>query len=165
MSVPSHVSSLWDAYCNSVGGIDASRFYEAFYFGDDQELADSLARLVLLGVKRATATSVWSLEVAGKRPPAVGDLSVVTDWARRPLCIIETVAVDVVPFSQVTAGFAAMEGEGDGSLAYWQDAHRQYFVRECARAGRRFTEDMPVVCEQFKVVHRDGASPPMTSSS
>ncbi|MGR4868778.1 ASCH domain-containing protein [Variovorax sp. LARHSF232] len=74
--------------------------------------------------KRATATSLWSLE----RLPAPGDLSIVTNWSGAPLCIIETLAVDVVPFNEVGAEFAATEGEGDGSLAYWQEAHRPYFA-------------------------------------
>jgi uncharacterized protein YhfF len=57
-----------------------------------------------------------------------------------------------MPFGEVTAEFAAMEGEGDGSLTYWREAHSAYFSRECARNGRVFTENMPVACEQFKVV-------------
>ena len=52
---------------------------------------------------------------------------------------------------EVGAEFAAKEGEGDGSLFFWRDAHRQYFTRECDRIGRRFTEDMPVACERFEV--------------
>lgn len=44
--------------------------------------------------------------------------------------------------------------EGDGSLLYWQSAHRAFFGRECASAGREFTETMLVVCERFAVVYR-----------
>lgn len=57
-----------------------------------------------------------------------------------------------MPFKDVTADFAAAEGEGDGSLAFWRAAHAAYFTRECARLGRAFSEDMPVVCERFDVV-------------
>lgn len=76
------------------------------------------------------------------------------DWAGTPLCVIETEAVDVVPFGEVSATFAAIEGEGDGSLSFWREAHRQYFTRECIRIGRLFSEDMPVACERFRVVYR-----------
>ena len=55
------------------------------------------------------------------------------DSAEKALCIIETVQVDVMPFEQVSAEFAAIEGEGDGSLAYWRQAHLEYFTRECER--------------------------------
>lgn len=58
-----------------------------------------------------------------------------------------------MPFSQVDADFAATEGEGDGSLTFWREAHRAFFTRECARLGRTFTEQMPVVCERFERVY------------
>jgi uncharacterized protein YhfF len=154
MTPPPSIAAIWRAYASSVGSIDDSRFYEAFFFADNDESANSLAELVLSGKKRATTTALWSFAAEGKRPPAPGDLSVVTDWAGVPKCIIETTAIDTVPFNQVTAEFAAAEGEGDGSLENWRDAHRHFFSRECARHGRIFTEDMLVACERFKVVFR-----------
>lgn len=154
MPVPAHLAAFWSAFAKTAGGVDEARFYEAFFFGDSQALADDLAPLVLRGTKRATAASLWSFEAEGKRLPRPGDLSIVTSWSGEPLCVIETRAVDVMPFKQVGAEFAATEGEGDGSLAYWQEAHRAYFSRECARAGRSFSEDMPVACERFEVVYR-----------
>ena len=129
-----------------------SRLYEAFCFGDSEALANELGALVVAGTKRATAGSIWALEAERKTPPKPGDLSIVTTWSGEPLCVIETTHVDIVPFSEVGAEFAATEGEGDGSLAYWRCAHTSYFSRECARLGREFTSDMPVVCERFKVV-------------
>ena len=158
MALPAEVSDIWNAYAESVGGVDEARFYEAFFFADDEETANALADLVLAGTKRATAGTAWSYEAEGKRLPMPGDLSVVTDWAGVPKCIIETLAVDIVPFNLVTAEFAATEGEGGGSLAYWQAVHRQSFARECARHGRQFTEDMPVACERFRVVFQPAAA-------
>lgn len=154
------IAEIWNAYADSVGGVDETRFYEAFFFADSEEMANSLAELVLSGTKRATAASFWSFELGGKRLPAPGDLSVVTDWAGTPQCIIETLALDIVPFDQVTEEFAATEGEGDGSLGYWREVHREYFARECARHGRRFSEDMLVACERFTVVYRRQSARP-----
>lgn len=152
--IPSHLDEFWRSFAISIGGVDASRFYEVCIFGDSEDLANELAALVLRGIKRATAGSVWSYEGEGKRLPRPGDLSIVTNWAGRPLCIIETEAVEVMPFSAVSAEFAATEGEGDGSLSFWREAHRQYFTRECARAGRQFSEDMLVACERFNLVYQ-----------
>lgn len=143
---------MWSAYTRSVGGVDEARFYEAFQFGDSAALADELGQLVLSGTKRATTGSVWSFEASGKRLPRPGDLSVVLDGQGTPLCIIETTQVDVMPFDEVSAEFAAVEGEGDGSLAFWRQAHVGYFTRECERAGRTFGGGMPVTCERFRVV-------------
>jgi uncharacterized protein YhfF len=152
MVIPSNVQSMWRAYLDAVHDADESRFYEAFSFGDSPEMADELGQLVLAGVKRATAGSVWSYESAGNQIPKKGDLSVVTDSKGTPLCIIETIQVDIVPFAQVTAEFAAIEGEGDGSLTYWRDAHRAYFLRECNSSQRVFSESLLLACEQFRVV-------------
>jgi len=158
MPIPPHLASFWNDFAKSYRGASEERLYEAFFFGDSEELANDLAALVLRGTKRATAGAVWSYEAEGKRPPQPGDLSIVTDWSGQPLCIIETQSVEVVPFQEVTAEFAATEGEGDGSLSFWQEAHRSYFTRECASAGREFTNSMLVACERFAVVYRPKTS-------
>jgi uncharacterized protein YhfF len=157
MAIPSHLLDFWHCFTRAVVGVDEARFYEAFYFGDNEGLANELATLVLKGTKRATTGSVWSFEVEGKRLPQPGDLSIVTNWSGEAQCVIETQAVEILPFSEVTPQFAAVEGEGDGSLSFWQHAHRQYFTRDCARAGRQFTEGMLVACERFNVVYPPSA--------
>lgn len=154
MTIPDSAQALWSAYSQAQGGVDESRFYELFSFGDSPAMADELAALVLAGIKRATAGSVWSYEASGKGVPKPGHLSIVTDSQGRPLCIIETLQVDITPFHAVTAEFAATEGEGDGSLDYWRREHRNYFERECEGTDRVFSEDMLLACERFRVVHR-----------
>lgn len=153
MPVPAALSSFWAEFATASGSADEARFFEAFCFGDSPAMAAELAALVLQGRKRATAAALWSCEADGKRLPQPGDLSIVTDWTGRPLCVIETQAVEVLPFGEVTAEFAAAEGEGDGSLAFWQQAHAAFFSRECAAAGQVFDHAMPIVCERFTVVY------------
>lgn len=153
MPIPPRLVPFWQEFSEATGGSDEGRFYEAFFFGDREDLANDLAALVLRGTKRATAGAVWSYEAQGKRIPQPGDLSIVTDWSGRPLGVIETQSVEVVPFCQVTADFAAAEGEGDGSLSFWREAHKEYFIRECANAGRTFSEDILVACERFTLVY------------
>jgi uncharacterized protein YhfF len=160
MEMSPSVADFWDRFRAVSAAADLARFYEAFYFGDSEELANSLADLVLQGVKRATTGSLWSFEHEGKRPPRLGDLSIVTNWSGSPLCVIETTKVDVVPFKEVSAEFAAIEGEGDGSLEYWREGHKAYFSRECTRMGRAFSEDILVACEQFRVVFVGSQSAP-----
>lgn len=152
--VPSNIAAFWDAFCAAEGKDVSARFFEAFHFDDNESSANELAELVLTGVKRATASLLWSFESAGRSPPSPGALSVVTCWSGTPVCVIETTSVEVVPFDEVSADFAATEGEGDGSLAYWQRVHRDYFGRECERLGREPSLNMPVVCERFRVVYR-----------
>jgi uncharacterized protein YhfF len=154
MSIPSSIAMFWDAFCAEAAVDGSDRFFEAFHFDDHEATANELAALVLAGIKRATAGLVWSFEATGHSPPAPGALSVVTYWDGRPACVIETLAVELVPFDQVSAEFAAMEGEGDGSLEYWRRVHWDYFGRECARLGREPRPTMPVACERFSVIYR-----------
>ena len=154
MPIPRHLAAFWEAFTKTVGAVDESRFYGAFFFGDSQALANELGALVLQGTKRATAAAAWTFEAEGKPLPKPGDLSIVTCWSGEPLCVIETRAIDIVPFIEVDAAFAAAEGEGDRSLSFWREAHEQYFKRECERAGRQFSERMLVACERFDVVYQ-----------
>ncbi|MEO7708748.1 MAG: ASCH domain-containing protein [Caldimonas sp.] len=151
--MPPAVVPFWREFCAAIGEDRTDRFFEAFHFDDNAASANALAALVLARVKRATAGLVWSYEHAGVPLPQVGQLSVVTDFGGKPLGIIETIRVDVVPYDAVSAEFAATEGEGDGSLAYWRRAHWAYFGRECARIGRTPSFDMPVACERFELIH------------
>jgi uncharacterized protein YhfF len=90
---------------------------------------------------------------------------VVTLFSGQPVCVIETLGIQIVPFSKVDADFAATEGEGDGSLSYWQRVHRAFFGRECQRLGREFSLDAPVVCERFAVVYQSSRHPGSRSTA
>jgi uncharacterized protein YhfF len=151
MTIPTHLAEFWADFCFASGGTADQRFCAAFCFGDSEKMANELGELVLSGQKRATAGSLWGYD--GAALPQPGELNIVTNWSDQPLCIIETRSVEIVPFSAVTAEFAAAEGEGDGSLTYWRQVHQEFFVRDCLRIGRQFSESMPVVCERFAVVH------------
>jgi uncharacterized protein YhfF len=154
MNIPANVLPFWQAFQASTGSDVSARFYEAFHFADSEAVANELAQLVLAGTKRATAGLVWSFEPEDKPPAKPGDLSVVTDWSGKPLCVIETLGVEVLPFEEVSEEFAATEGEGDKSLRYWREAHWEYFERECKRLGKEPSLRMPVICERFEVVYR-----------
>jgi uncharacterized protein YhfF len=157
MAIPARYITFWETFTSTRADDPTQRFLEAFHFDDNQPSADELARLVLAGRKRATAGLLWAHEYENKPVPRVGDLSIVTDYAGTALCVIETVRVDIVPFEDVSEEFAATEGEGDGSLAYWRSAHEAFLGRECVRICRLPDTRMPVVCERFEVVFIDPA--------
>ena len=60
---------------------------------------------------------------------------------------METVAVGRRRFCDIDADFAALEGEGDGSLAFWRRAHEEYFTRTGA-----FDPEMWLWWEEFRLV-------------
>jgi uncharacterized protein YhfF len=153
VTIPYPIQSFWEEFQASVGRAGLAGFYEAFHFDDNEPSSNELARLVLAGTKRATAGLAWSFEAEDRSPPKPGDLSVVTDWQGKPLCVIETKAVAIVPFEEVSEEFAATEGEGDGSLRCWRECHWAHFEKECKRIGREPSVRMPVVCERFEVIY------------
>jgi uncharacterized protein YhfF len=128
----------------------------AFAFGDNPELANKLASLVMTGVKTATCGALWQYEAEGVPVSKVGAREIVLDGAKNPLCVIEYAEVFISPFNAVDAKFAYDEGEGDRSYAYWRETHERYFRRQGP-----FSEDMPVVCYRFRMIAKfelEGAS-------
>lgn len=152
MNIPDRYREFWQSFVRTQGVDPTPRFLEACHFDDNEASTNELTALVLSGRKRATASLLWARESDGKRLPEPGDLSIATDFHGEPVCIIETRRVDIIPFSEVSAEFAAAEGEGDGSLAYWRRVHEAYFGRECKRIERALEPDMPIICEYFEVV-------------
>lgn len=121
-------------------------------YGDSPELSEALLALIRGGQKRAGTGLLWAHQADGDALPEVGDIEIVLDHAGAPAIVTRVTSVAVAPYSEVTEEYAAIEGEGDGSLAYWRDAHWAFFSRECARIGREPSESMPVVCSVFEVL-------------
>ena len=133
---------------------DAARrgYVDTFAFGTTEEEATEIAPLVRAGTKTATGSLLWSYEYDGAHVPAVGDLWVVRDGAGEPVCIVETTAVETLPFDSVPAAYAEWGGEGDRSVEGWRRMYWDYVVSECARIGREPRRDAPLVMERFRVV-------------
>ena len=127
----------------------------AWSFGDSAELADELIGLVLDGTKTATAAAQWEYEAADEPLPRKGDLSIVLDGAGGPRLLVRTTKVETVPFDQVTAEHARLEGEDDRSLESWRSNHERYWRRTLAAVGQEFDPAMPVVCERFEVLYSE----------
>lgn len=146
------VINMWENYRR--GNPQAPIEYQAWAFGDSIEAADELARLVVTGIKTATASLYMLYELEDEPLPYAGLHNVILDGEGEPVAIIETTAVDIVPFDQVSAEHAYLEGEGDRSLAYWREVHESFFTRELQGMDKGFDSSMLVVCERFKLVDK-----------
>lgn len=122
-------------------------------YGDTPELSMELIELIRSGRKRAGTGLLWAYEHDGEPIAQTGDLELVVDHLNQPVLVTRIVRSEIVPFNEVTAAYAAIEGEGDGSLAYWRQGHWNFFSRECRRIGREPAQTMPVVCNVFEVLH------------
>lgn len=120
-------------------------------FGASPAEADELLALVLAGTKTATSSALRDYTDSDEGIPADGDLSIITDSAGHPRALIQTTQVRTVPFSEVDAAHAAAEGEGDQSVEHWRAVHRAFF--EKSAGGAPVTDDLPVVLEEFTILH------------
>ena len=147
------VKAYWEKFLSDTGRDKGATYYFCGYMGPTEEIANQLLKLILSGQKRATTSCLLSYEAYNEPLPKAGDLSVVTDWAGTPKCVIENTAVTVLPFREMTFDICCREGEDD-ILETWQNTHFNIFTEEGKAAGYVFTVDTPVVFEDFKVIYR-----------
>lgn len=147
------IEDFWKEFLIKTDRPKDTKYLESFHFELNEEWANELLRLVLIDQKKATASSLWSYEIEGGSIPKIGDLSIVTDWEGVPKCVIETVAVSIIPYNEITYDICKREGEDD-NLESWREGHEKFFREEGKELGYDFKEDMPVVFEDFKVVYK-----------
>lgn len=144
---------LWSQFLDlSPVAISPDVEYTTWHFCDTKDCANELLRLVIRGMKTATASAIWTFELSEELIPSIGDISIITDWDGNAGCIIRTSEIDITPFDDVDSEFAALEGEGDRSLAFWRQVHWEYFTRELAKYNRKPDPKMPILCERFEVL-------------
>ncbi len=142
---------MWKAFCRGTN-TDVNMRHDIWKFCDGGIFADELAKLVLDGMKTATASTKLAYELAEEELPEVGTYSVILFDNDEAACIIRDVKVSVVPFDQVSAEHAYKEGEDDRSLEKWREVHRRAFTPDYEAAGLAFDESGDCVLEEFEVV-------------
>ena len=145
--------AFWAEFLEKTNRDANTRYLECFHFDLNERSANELLALVLAGKKRATASSLYAFEAEGCELPTIGSLSIVTDWDGNPRCVIETTAITILPFREITFAICSREGEDD-SLESWQRGHRRFFTEDGKALGYEFSEDMPVIFEDFAVVYQ-----------
>lgn len=151
MNPAESVRKMWTEYHLSLG-LPAPSEPIADSFCNNEKETNELAGLVNRGIKRATASALWTCEKLKIKIPKIGDIFVVKDWSGNAVCIVKTIRVTVVPFNQITEEHAAIEGEGDRTLAYWRRVHLKFYKDEFKDLGLTFDESMPIIFEEFEKV-------------
>ncbi len=128
--------------------------YPEWAFGDSPEMADSLLALVLEGKKTGTCGALWDYEYENEAIPKAGEKEIILDGKGKKACLIKLTNVQIISYNEVDAELAATEGEGDLSLEYWRKGHENFFRRTLAPIGKEFSEDMPLVFVNFKVLEK-----------
>lgn len=138
------ISKFWRDFC-AKHQVSPTALEGAFAFGANSHDADILSDLVNRGIKTATS-SIYS---AQEEMPVVGMYAIVLNGQNEPVCVIQNKTVEVMPFKNVSAEHAYLEGEGDRSYESWRKVHEKFFTHECQELGQKFTAETEVVCETF----------------
>lgn len=145
-----------DIYLSSLSDNERKKFhsFSSDYFCADEHNANLCAQLIRIGQKTATC-SLFHWYDSGEEPmPTIGHLMIVTNWDGTPICIVEITSVEKCKYSDVSAEFAFLEGEGDRSLDWWRNAHWNFFAKECEELNIEPCEEMMLVLETFRVVYQ-----------
>lgn len=150
------IKNYWEQFLASLpsDSLYRTKSYVAEGWGDGPALADELGALIAQGTKTATCSALWEWQAEGNPIPQAGLITVVLDGRGEPLCIVETMEVSIRKYNEVDTDFAREEGEGDLSLNYWREAHRNFFSRVLPKFGKEFSEEMPLVCERFRLIFK-----------
>jgi uncharacterized protein YhfF len=127
-------------------------------FGFPGPLRDRLVAAVLVGEKTATTSLFAQYERAGEALPVPGR-AVVVDSAERPVAVIETLDVRVVPLGEIDLDLARAEGEGFTSVADWRAAHERFWHQDAIAdllggSEPPIDDSTLVVTERFRLVSR-----------
>jgi len=152
MGMDDTTAAFWQRFLEKTGRGAETPLYESFHFDLNEKAANELLAMVLSGQKTATSSSALAFGPQGA--PQVGGLSIVTDFAGNPACVIETTAITAIPYQDMTFEVCRREGEDD-CLESWQRTHTRFFSEEAELLGYAFTPDMPVIFEDFRVVYRE----------
>ncbi|WGV97853.1 ASCH domain-containing protein [Vibrio sp. YMD68] len=144
-----------DQYLLTLSPTEQLNSYKAIaeYYCADEYNANECARLINLGIKRASCSLKAGYDAEKEPLPEVGQLTVVLNWKQEPVCIVKMTEVSICPFNQVTREFAESEGEGDGSYEWWRAAHINFFSQYAQEVGVEFNETSDLVLERFVKVY------------
>jgi uncharacterized protein YhfF len=128
-------------------------------FGFPGAQRDRLVAAILAGRKTAATGLYEEHRRRGEPVPRVGDRFEVIDSSDRPVAVIETTAVEVLPLGRVDLAFARDEGEDFDDVPAWRAAHVRFFTSAAMAAALGpppvpIDDDTRVVCERFRLVRR-----------
>ncbi|WP_030788528.1 ASCH domain-containing protein [Streptomyces sp. NRRL S-920] len=141
---------------SSQGGPGAHALLPAAEFAFPGPLRDRIVAAIPDGSKTSTTGLLADYERGGDPLPAAGERAVVVDSGDRPVAVIETPEVRVVPLADVDLAHAVDEGEGYTTVAAWRAGHERFWHGAGLRAAlgdATFTVDdgTELVLERFRL--------------
>ena len=148
------VSQMWNNFTKSNPEFKDEEMPESWYFHNNKEDANRLAKLTLNGKKTAMTTGLyrWYKE-AGADLTKIVTKQIVTDFDGKAKAILAIKKVDTIPCNQMTKAYAAKDmGTNTEPLKKWKKAHWDFFSSVMEENGEKPTEDMLIVFESFETI-------------
>lgn len=122
-------------------------------FGTELESSNVFLQQILNGRKTVSFNALPSFEIDRESLPRVGNLYILTDYEENPHGIIETTDVRILQFKDITWSLAQFNGDAD-SIEEWREIYKEFFEEDADIMGYDFSENTPIVCEQFKLLYK-----------
>lgn len=84
----------------------------------------------------------------------INEYSVLVNQNGKKRLLLKTEKITIRSFKEVDDIHAKKEGEGDLSLKYWKEVHKDFFTKELKEKNLQFSEDLLLVLEDFKVIKK-----------
>lgn len=151
--IDTSVFQMWNDYIKSNPSFKGQNLPESDFFHNNREDANRLAKLTLLGKKKATS-SLFSLYKKYEMDlPKVGTKQIVTDFDGKAKAIIQITIVDTVPFKNVSRVYARLDlGTDEEALIKWRKTHWDFFEKFLGESEEKPNEEMLIVCTSFQKI-------------
>ncbi|WGD36035.1 ASCH domain-containing protein [Olleya sp. YS] len=147
------VYNMWSNFTKSNPEFKNEQLPDSWYFHNNKEDANRLAKLVINKKKQAGSGLYQWYKAANADLPKTGTKHIITDFNGKAQAIIEIKKVDTIPFNKISKDYAKMDmGTHIEPLKKWRKAHWDFFASTMEESKQKPTENMLVVCEIFETI-------------
>lgn len=144
---------FWVKFKTDTNQSENLKYNGDFSFGFDEKSIAQMNSLVLSGLKKIMVTPLETYSIDKSPVPRTGNHYIITGINEEPVCIIKDVNVSIMAFKDVTWQIAQKDGEAS-SIEEWRENHIEYLEEEAEISGFEFSENTPVVIEEFEVIYK-----------
>ncbi len=125
--------------------------YITWHYGKNEKDCNKWAEKVMKGEITGVSYFAPAFPYESNPEPKSGEYSMLLDWSNNPVCILQTISVERIPYQDVTLEHVGIEGFGD--IESWRSTQLPEYMSICKELQMDFDEGMPILFEHFKVVY------------
>ncbi|MCQ2610227.1 MAG: ASCH domain-containing protein [Treponema sp.] len=145
-------NDYWIDFISKKGLDPDSLYHGELGFGLDRDDTIYMTELVLSGRKTALFSSLLAMNIDMNTVSKPGNYFVINDQDNNPCGVIRMKNVSIIAFKDITWSIAIKDGQ-DSSIEQWRQRMIEFFEDEAEVMGYEFSPDMPVVIEEFELLH------------